>query len=777
MNALPCISSEQKQVVEVIENGSNVIVNSVAGSGKTTTILHIASHFPEKNILLLTYNAKLKFETRTKVVKMNLENIEVHSYHSFCVRHYDENCLNDGVIKDIIRKNKQSKQPFAYDLIILDEAQDINPMYYQLICKIYKSNVNDNKNKKKKEVNICMLGDEKQSIFDFNQADERFLTLADQIFTLNSLPWERRTLSQSFRMTDKMADFINYCMMDAPRIMSNKKCITTPTLTNAETHKPRYLKCNPFGPRIYNEVKKYLDMGYNSWDIFILAATLKSVNKFSPVRELENAIKSDKGRNIPVYVPTGDDTKLDSDVLDGKLAFSTFHQAKGLERKIVIVFSFDKSYFDYIKKNADPTICPNEMYVAATRALEHLIIIHDYKNDHLPFLSDETALRKYCDYVCDSYPLKKKSPEQFPEKSQKMSPTELTKHITQDLLDNCCDYFDIIPIQNKKEMITIPLKTKQQYGDGLEGSESVSELTGIAIPAYYQYYYHDKNATRVLDILERIIDFEKDNPEKKNLRDVPFSKKEFKSLTPAKLLYIANAWATIKSGYLFKFKQIADYDWLTEENLQQCADRLKKLNISESAIFEKEYILHGTKNNYKELGKKTMTGYVDCIDGNRIFEFKCVQNLDKDHFLQLAQYMYMDKIDKKNEEKKRKEEIAEEKETRKEKRTRDGEWKKEEEEEDEEGEEMELETELEETDDGELNTEIHRRKQLNKEIRHYRANVCRYYLYNILTDEMFEIKSEMSKLREMMKVLVHGKYAIKTKLTNAQFLASLPPHV
>lgn len=766
MNALPCISSEQKQVVEAIENGSNVIVNSVAGSGKTTTILHIASHFPEKNILLLTYNAKLKFETRTKVVKMNLENIEVHTYHSFCVRYYDEKCFNDGVIKDIIRKNTQCRYAYAYDLIILDEAQDINPMYYQLVCKIYNSN-GGIKNKKKKDVNICMLGDEKQSIFDFNQADARFITMADKIFTLNSLPWERRTLSQSFRITDKMSDFINHCMMDAPRIMSKK----------ISTFKPRYLICNSFENKAFEEVMYYLSLGYLSSDIFILAPSLKTFN--SPVRILENRIKTSH-KNIPVFVPTGDDVKLDSEVLEGKLVFSTFHQVKGLERKIVIIFNFDNSYFKFIKRNADPRICPNEFYVASTRALERLTVIHDYKNDYLPFLSRK-KIPLYCDLV-QTDRLNPSSSEKI--KAPKMSPTELTKHITQDLLDNCCSHFTIIPTQNKKKMIDIPLKTKQQYGDGLEGSESVSEITGIAIPSYYEYQMKGK-----MEILRELIKDESFKyPDEK-----PFSTIDLDSLTPSKLLYIANEWAANKSGYLFKIKQIVNYDWLSDGNLEQCIDRLKNLNISTSSVFEKKYEMIGSENKFKELNRGIFTGYFDCIDGDRVFEFKCVQNLDKDHFLQLAQYMYMHKrceIEKKKiaqeRELERNEEIAEEKETRKEKRTRDGEWKKEEEEEEEdemEEEEMELETELEEMEmelvlnHDELNTEIHRRKQLNKEIRHYRANVCRYYLYNILTDEMFEIKSEMSKLREMMKVLVHGKYAIKTKLTNAQFLASLPPHV
>ena len=67
-----------------------------------------------------------------------------------------------------------------------------------------------------------------------------------------------------------------------------------------------------------------------------------------------------------IYVLLSDEEKLDSDVLKNKLVFSTFHQAKGLERKFV-------------------TICSNEFYVAVTQASERLILLHDIKHNFLNF--------------------------------------------------------------------------------------------------------------------------------------------------------------------------------------------------------------------------------------------------------------------------------------------------------------------------------------------------------------------------------------------------------
>ena len=99
---LPEISIEQNNIIQQLLLNNNVVVDSVAGSGKTTCNLHIAKYFHNKHILLLTYNSKLKLETREKATKLGLHNIEVHSYHSFCVKYYDKLCFTDTIINKII---------------------------------------------------------------------------------------------------------------------------------------------------------------------------------------------------------------------------------------------------------------------------------------------------------------------------------------------------------------------------------------------------------------------------------------------------------------------------------------------------------------------------------------------------------------------------------------------------------------------------------------------------------------------------------------------------
>jgi len=627
---LPVISIEQNNIIKQLSLNNNVVVDSVAGSGKTTCNLHIAHHFNNMNILLLTYNSKLKLETREKAKKLGICNIEVHSYHSFCVKYYDRQSFTDTTINKIIKNKKEPYKNFRFDLIVPDEAQDITSLYYELICKIYKDNKNIN-------TKLCIFGDKKQSIFDFNKADKRFIEYATELFNFNSNNWVRCNLPVSFRITQEMSFFINKCLLKEDRIISNK-------ITN---NKPRYIICDCFGDKLgsssrtFEEVKYYFDLGYNPSDIFILAPSVKGQN--TPVRQLENKIKREMP-NVMVYVPNNDDEKLDEELLEGKIIFSTFHQTKGLERKVVIIFNFDNSYFEFYKKDANPCICSNELYVATTRGIDHLTLFHHYQNEYLHFIN-KTDIQLYCHFEDTQMFIKK--PNSKLHKNINTSITDIIKFLPQNIVDECFNQLEITQNSNYIiNKINIPLKISND-----ETIESVSEITGIAIPSMLELKLKNR-----MCIFESLIekDFEKNvinngnndcltqlnNKEKKhNINNINIQK-----LTSEELLYLSNCWNTFKNGYLFKIYQITNYNWLEEKILEECINRLITLNISINSLFE--YNLE-TENEVELLDRK-LIGFIDCIDkeNNIVYEFKCVKNITKEHYLQLALYMYMYELEK-----------------------------------------------------------------------------------------------------------------------------------
>ena len=124
-------SDEQKSIIESIKY-HNVIVSAVAGSGKTSTIIQMAKEYPSKQIMVITYNNKLKLETRLRVKKEALmESVDVHSYHSFCVKFYYSECYTDlELLKIVLNNDRHLKERIHFDILVIDEAQDMTPIYY-----------------------------------------------------------------------------------------------------------------------------------------------------------------------------------------------------------------------------------------------------------------------------------------------------------------------------------------------------------------------------------------------------------------------------------------------------------------------------------------------------------------------------------------------------------------------------------------------------------------------------------------------------------------------
>ena len=574
-------SDEQIDIINTLKT-NNIKVNSVAGSGKTTTVLHMAQLLNTDSILLLTYNTRLKIETRNKRNELELNNLDVDSYHSFCVRHYNKKCFKDSVMIKLIKENSKPYKKINYSIIVIDEAQDMNKLYYKLVNKI----INDNQIACK----ICVIGDRYQSIYAFNSADYRFITLANKIFKPNDLEWKDLKLSTSFRITNQMANFVNNCVMGFNYINANK-----------DGNKVRYIMTDTFNSqRPLEEVLYYLeDCHYD--DIFVLAPSVKKGKNDSPVRVLANALTK---LNIPIHVPTDDDEKLEEDVIKNKIVFSTFHQSKGLERKNVIVYGFDESYFQIFNKTADPNVCPNELYVAITRAKENLTVFHSIQKNYLPFLNEE-LLEKYTYYerghlrtVFDGG------------KTITIEVSDITKHISSEIVNKAMDYFEKIEINKKEKFIDIPIKTKQ---DNLY--EYVADINGIVIPAYFEYV--NNNRMSIYDIL-------KDKHQDININldiDMPTSD----------LLKLATQYISFTSGYNFKMKQIKTYNWMDDELFDNAVDRLE-LVINKNAKFEVNVF-----NPELKMGK-VIVGRMDCLDRNTIWEFKCTRDLDNDHFIQLAIY-------------------------------------------------------------------------------------------------------------------------------------------
>ena len=654
MSKKQSMTDEQKEIVDSLAY-SNVLVNAVAGSGKTTTILFLAQTYPEKEIMLITYNAKLRLETRKRCAEMELANIEVHTYHSFCRKFYHNRCKTDTEIRETLTNSKEPLYDFLFDILVLDEVQDMTLLYYRFVMKV----INDiPKDKKTDDVVLCLLGDVGQSIFEFNGSDSRFLSMGDKVFEgVNKYEWKKCDLSESFRITNTMADFIcNGCFQGETRIISTKK----------SDIKPRYIMCDPFQPnyqynRIVTEINSLLAEGYLPSDIFILAPSIRNnsqrveeTEETEPIENLGQNKNANKGLSpviilenllilnlkIPIYIPLSDEGSVDESVMNGKLVFLSFHQSKGLERKVVIVYNFDDTYFKYYEKTKAPTTCPNTLYVAITRASEKLILVHGYRNGYLPFMNIDNfrspKLEELASVMYYGSGIHKTKEKSNVVKMRNYGATGILRHLSQEIIDVCYSLLTvdcIRPATTNTLHIQHIVKTK-------DSSEVVSDLNGICFPMYFELSL--TNRSSILTALKTKRHKDGYFQLYQGIQDIAFP-----IINPAtlpnqeminELLYISNCWSAYQNKTIHKLSQIRSYNWLNSQHFEYSMERLNSLGISKKAMFEKDV---GCVSNV--IVPHTINGQIDIIDKStkKIYEIKCTQELLKEHYIQLALYMYM----------------------------------------------------------------------------------------------------------------------------------------
>lgn len=598
---LPAASKEQVDIV--INSDQNIIGDAVAGSGKTTTILHLAQTMavaiPNEKILVATYNTKLKLDMRNKISRLNLSNIEAHTYHSLAVKYYDHKAYDDYKLMNVV-SNLESRRLPQFTRIIIDEAQDMNELYYKFICIVIRDLVLYS-GVTKDCLKFAIFGDKFQSIFAFNGADRRFIQYANVIFSpFTDRTWKFCKLSTSYRITRDMANFINEVALKTDRLNAIK-----------DGPPVDYVICNTFGLYPAQFIHQLIaEKKYSYDEIFILAPSVKSVK--SPVRKVANYLSVMK---IPIFVPGSDEEPLDEDILKGKIVFSTFHQVKGLERKCVIVFGFDQSYFDFYSKNSPKDICPNTLYVAITRAMHKLYLIHHSQQDYLSFL-DESKLEQFANVIVKD---KIKIAKHYSINSV-VSITDLTRHIAVKVLYDAMEFFTYTNVESKTAPIEIATKVD---GDNLL-TETVAELNGVALAAYFEYY-----STGTMKILEELIN-NGDSNKISGLTNNGFE------MSPENLLKLANTYCAYRTEYTYKLSQITNYNWLTNTHLSNAVTFMGS-HLSERCVFEIPLVLS------RPILNKTVKGCIDIYDKatNTLWEIKAVSMIKFEHIIQTALYGYL----------------------------------------------------------------------------------------------------------------------------------------
>jgi hypothetical protein len=642
------MSDEQKQILQHIQDCKNCVVDAIAGSGKSTTILSVARELPDKKILQMTYNSMLRYEVKEKTKKMGIHNVEVHTFHSAASKYY-MSTHTDTTIRYILYNKclPQSCIP-KFDIIVLDEAQDMTFLYFRLMMKFTLDMGTP--------FQLLVLGDYKQGLYEFKGADTRFLTMAAEIWKNHPLlkykEFVYTTLSMSYRITQPIANFVNDVLLGEKRMYACRDGEPVQYYRQTKHNTQRF---------VISQITQLLENGAKPSDIFVLGGSVKGAN--SNIRKMENALV---GANIPCHVPMIEGDKVDEKVIDGKVVFSTFHSVKGRERKYTFIVGFDNSYY-YHAKNVSKTECPNTLYVGATRSTCGLYVLekNDFDTDRpLDFLKMDHNEMKKQPYIQFRGVPQSIFYEMKPDTSAgatalfNITPTELIKFVSESVIEEVSPLLDKIFIKETKPgeiTFDIPSIISTQRGF----HEDVSDLNGIAIPCMYYDHMQQKmlrKKSRVLYDMIQLNTVDMKEHDHKYLRDIIEHLPETCN-DASDYLYMANVFVATQERLYFKLNQIGiqEYKWLDTEIVNHCMDRFDTIIGAECQtkipIFEQVLIDYSMDEEHKLIDsiltphfeniKFRFSARLDLVTEKSVWELKCTTLISIEHYLQVIVYAWL----------------------------------------------------------------------------------------------------------------------------------------
>jgi len=371
---------------------------------------------------------------------------------------------------------------------------------------------------------------------------------------------------------------------------------------------------------------------YNASDIFILAPTVKDgqVNKPTPVTELANLLLQN---GYQYFRPAQEDAKIEPTMMEGKIVLSTFHQSKGLERKIVVVTCFSDDYFVYYNRHAVRSVCPNTLYVAATRAMERLIVVgEDTQGGQLSFLRnlDKSAHLE----IIEIGKLKNNNNGKSKPVTKTVSVTNLIKFLPESITEKVVKLLKYKVIRQATKGVSL----NGQIETGKNQYEEVSELTGVALPAMFE-----ARTTQNISTMQQYckIEFAKASINYPNANYTQFLKEvefELDHFNITGFLRISTLYDAATTGFNNKASQIKKYDWISAESTEKIMQVLTG-SLTGRTSFEVPIEVMMKWNENENLF--TIKGRIDAVSDDNIWELKCVNQLDTSHFLQLAVYAWM----------------------------------------------------------------------------------------------------------------------------------------
>ncbi|QYT01979.1 DNA helicase [Trichoderma simmonsii] len=533
------------------------------------------------------------------------------------------------LIKEAVNRNELPEGDFEpFDIIVLDEFQDCDELLYWVVTCFIRVNT---QKRGDRPAHLVILGDERQSIYRFRGADHRYLTQAPELLgPISSDPFVELPLSESFRLSNETVRFINKTFLGGDSYMTSSKSGPKPIVF-------RYSR------RDINALAKKLAALIKQYGAENSAIIAPSVRKKKPVIKLANILNNRYG--IPVAEPIDYDSPVDKKALDGKLSISTIHAFKGRERDLVILLGIDASFFKYFGRDLPDNTCPNEVFVALTRAVEQLVLVHDENERLMPFVSVDNLYETAEVINMTSEEARIVSPN-APGRALQFG-LELPAEV------NVTDMARYVRGERLEEIIQRDLRTQELSGslseeehirmrdvvcsDPVKGFyEAVGDINALVVLAAFQHAI--TGAATLFGSKTQVTD---DKPSIYTNRQISW------------LCRHACEYQARNSGYLPRYLQMKNHDfsWINLRDLVRAQNRLQsELGGSASNLkFEvdvKRYLVVDKRETLLYGRADVVTAPTISEDGEiesveSVWEIKFVSRLSNEHIVQACTYAYL----------------------------------------------------------------------------------------------------------------------------------------
>jgi DNA polymerase III epsilon subunit-like protein len=361
---------QQKRIIHADPDRNHCIIAG-AGCGKTTTMIArivnlITKHSVDENsILFMTFTKDAANDMIKKLeTKLNRKTSmivgTIDSIARKIVKQYDPELFNHcqqvgeykyAFLKFLSKVNCPMKKQFVANMkfLFVDEFQDINKVYFDIIYKFYESGTK-----------INVVGDDAQNIYSWNGSNVDYILSFEKIFNNSDIHF----LNVNYRCVPEIIDVANHSI-------SFNECKYEKELLpfkKSEKKKPIVICFENWDREVEFIIDKIKTLLLQRIPLHEIAILSRMLTEKSLLYYIEEKLTQ---KGIPNQIlETYQDTR--TKIKENHVCLSTIHKSKGLEWDTVFIIGCADQFFPYNKDNIEEE--RRLFYVALTRAKRNLYL-------------------------------------------------------------------------------------------------------------------------------------------------------------------------------------------------------------------------------------------------------------------------------------------------------------------------------------------------------------------------------------------------------------------